>query len=258
MFISTARNIFLRLRYPIKSDRDSREWLTVKIVGLTHTERWRFNDIPGKTPWYSPWLVGAPAALDVSRTTERTELAQVSRDSGRKRERKRETVPLPQRKGGQLAVTRRTCLDQPSGAAAAPCCTASLHRVALAVRSDRAAFIGLRGSLAGLSSLSPHSLSFFVCVHTRVWIAGCNLFDYFVTRNVNGVEVISINIKYGREVDQINFIESSERPNVRELYSCEMWKRHFRAFRPTVCLWIEICKFRCDKFNRSLIDRFLG
>lgn len=43
-------------------------------------------------------------SLDTNRTTERTKLA---RESGHERDR---ASPLSERKGGQLAVTRRTCL----------------------------------------------------------------------------------------------------------------------------------------------------
>lgn len=67
----------------------------------------------------------------------------------RPRNRKRETVPLPERKGGQLAVTRRTCLDQLSDAAAAARYIASMHRAALDALLDGVTLISAH-SLAGL------------------------------------------------------------------------------------------------------------
>lgn len=66
------------------------------------------------------------------------------------RNRKRETVPLPERKGGQLAVTRRTCLDQLSDAAAAARYIASMQRAALAALLDGVTLISVH-SLAGWS-----------------------------------------------------------------------------------------------------------
>lgn len=54
----------------------------------------------------------------------------------RPRKRKRERVPLLERKGGQLAVTRRTCLDQLSDTAAAARYIAPMHRAALTARFD--------------------------------------------------------------------------------------------------------------------------
>jgi len=88
--------------------------------------------------------VGVPTTFGTSRTTERTKLAR------RPRQRNRETIPLSEKKGGQLAVTRRTCLDQLPEAAAAVRCIASLHRAALLARFDGITFINAHDSPANL------------------------------------------------------------------------------------------------------------
>ena len=140
-----------------------------------------FNKISsGKTPQYFPAASGFQL-YTWYKPYDRTNKTGTSTTTAKQRE----TIPLPERKGGQLAVTRRTCLDQLSDAAAAVHCIASLHRAVLLAHFEGIAFINAHDSPAGFPQrAASYKLPFiWLFLSRKLSIITCKQFLFNMKKN---------------------------------------------------------------------------